>query len=432
MQARALAARDRLVRHVADQRVLEAVAASAAMVDEVAIDEVAQPAGRAAAAAVQERLELLEREAPPDDGGALEQPLVLGDRAGRAGRRSRPAPSRARGRRRRPRRSSPGSPRGRTGSRRPGRRRSAAGRPSRPARSRAGASRPASSASSVTVVSFRMPEPQPGWFDVELGARDAHHHERHAHVARHDRRDQLEQRRLGPVGVLDHEQRGLARGHAQEQSAPGVARRGRRGSSPSIGRLHPLAADEPQELGDLLVAALRAGSPGAGPSPGPVSPRGSRPRARPPPAGADREAARTGRPRRRAGSGPTQTAGGSSDRRSSTTASSTSRDFPIPASPISVRRWARECSTARSTTDRISVSSTSRPTNGPYGPPPPAVRARGSEPLDGIRRHRPGAAADGQRSRRHHAHQRLDAPGTSARRPAPRPARRPAGGGPRG
>ena len=44
-----------------------------------------------------------------------------------------------------------------------------------------------------------------------------------------------------------------------------------------------------------------------------------------------------------------------------------SRDFPIPASPISVRRWARECSTARSTTDRISVSSTSRPTNGPYG-----------------------------------------------------------------
>ena len=40
--------------------------------------------------------------------------------------------------------------------------------------------------------------------------------------------------------------------------------------------------------------------------------------------------------------------------------------------------------------------------------PPPAVRARRGEPLDGVRRHRPGAAADGQRSRRHHAHQRLD------------------------
>ena len=78
VQAGALAARDRLVRHVADQRVLEAVAAAAAMVDEVAIDEVPQPAGRATPAAVQERLELLEREAPPDHGRPLEEQLVLG------------------------------------------------------------------------------------------------------------------------------------------------------------------------------------------------------------------------------------------------------------------------------------------------------------------------------------------------------------------
>src|SRR5207344_138939 len=78
VQARALVARDRLVGHVADEGVLEAVPASAAMVHEVAIDEVPQAARGAAAAAVEERLELLEREAPPDDGGALKQPLVLG------------------------------------------------------------------------------------------------------------------------------------------------------------------------------------------------------------------------------------------------------------------------------------------------------------------------------------------------------------------
>src|ERR687885_122668 len=70
------ARRDRLIGDVADQRVLEAVAAVPAMMDEVALDEVAEAAGRPAAVAVEQRLELLEREAAADHRGPLEETLV--------------------------------------------------------------------------------------------------------------------------------------------------------------------------------------------------------------------------------------------------------------------------------------------------------------------------------------------------------------------
>ena len=52
----------------------------------------------------------------------------------------------------------------------------------------------------------------------------------------------------------------------------------------------------------------------------------------------------------------------------------------MPGSPTIVIRCGRACSTARSTSDRISVSSDSRPTNGPYG-----RRRRRYDPAGSIR-----------------------------------------------
>ena len=57
----------------------------------------------------------------------------------------------------------------------------------------------------------------------ELVAGEADHHERHARVGADDRRHELEQGRLRPVGVLDHEQGRLALRHREQQLPPGVA-----------------------------------------------------------------------------------------------------------------------------------------------------------------------------------------------------------------